>query len=74
MLRDVLARLHAELGDPPYNVTIHAAAADGTGPRRWYVEITPRVSVVAGFEMATGVLVNSTPPEAAAGVIRGDVA
>ena len=36
----------------------------------WYVEVTPRVSVVAGFEQATGVLVNTVPPEDAAVALR----
>ncbi|MFI5046762.1 MAG: DUF4921 family protein [Acidimicrobiia bacterium] len=69
-LRDALARLGTALADPPYNVAVHTAAADGTGVRRWYVEITPRLSVVAGFEMATGVLVNTTPAEQAAVLVR----
>jgi UDPglucose--hexose-1-phosphate uridylyltransferase len=71
-LRALLTRVDDALGDPPYNVTFHTAAADGTGVRRWYVEVTPRLSVVAGFEAATGVLVNTTPPEQAVGVLRGD--
>lgn len=69
-VRDALAALGAALGDPPYNVTVHTAAGDDTGPRRWYVEITPRLSVVAGFEMGTGVLVNTTPAEQAAALVR----
>ena len=35
-----------------------------TAPR-WYVEITPRLGVLAGFEQATGVFVNTIPPERA---------
>jgi UDPglucose--hexose-1-phosphate uridylyltransferase len=69
-LRDTLAQLRATLGDPAYNVTVHTAAADDTGPRRWYVEVTPRLGVVAGFEMATGVLVSTTPAEQAAALVR----
>jgi len=65
-LRDVLARLAVHLHDPPYNVALHTATSDGTGGHRWYAEITPRVSVPAGFEMSTGVYVNTTPPEIAA--------
>jgi UDPglucose--hexose-1-phosphate uridylyltransferase len=69
-LHDAMARLDTVLGDPPYNITVHTAAADGTGPRRWYIEVTPRTSVIAGFEIATGVLVNTMPSERAATLLR----
>jgi UDPglucose--hexose-1-phosphate uridylyltransferase len=65
-VRDFAARLDHLLDDPPYNITVHGAAADGTGPRRWYVEIAPRLAVIAGFELATGIFVNTMPPERAA--------
>jgi UDPglucose--hexose-1-phosphate uridylyltransferase len=64
-LRDVLARLDAALGDPPYNVVVHGAPP-GAHTFHWYVEVIPRLSVVAGFEQATGILVNSVAPEQAA--------
>ena len=68
-MRDTLARLDAAIGDPPYNVVVHTAPP-GTAPFHWYVEIVPRVSVVAGFELATGILVNTVPPERAAHDLR----
>ena len=48
-LRDVLARLDAALGDPPYNLVVHTAP-----PRRRHRSTgtsrsTPRLSVVAGL-------------------------
>ena len=43
------------LGDVPYNVVVHTAPRDHR-PFHWYVEVTPRISVIAGFEQATGVL------------------
>ena len=52
-------------GDAPYNVVVHTAPP-GDAPFHWYVEIVPRVSVVAGFEQATGILVNTVPPDQAA--------
>ncbi len=67
--RDALARLDAVLGDPPYNLVVHTAPP-GTDSYHWYVEIVPRLSVVAGFEQATGILVNSAPPERAAAELR----
>jgi UDPglucose--hexose-1-phosphate uridylyltransferase len=69
-LRDTLARLAKALGDPPYNVVVHTAAARGDDPYHWWVEVVPRIGVVAGFEIGTGVLVNTTPPEQAAAALR----
>jgi UDPglucose--hexose-1-phosphate uridylyltransferase len=55
--------------DPPYNLVVHTApGADAVF--HWYVEITPRISIVAGFEQGTGVLVNTVPPEQAAEALR----
>jgi UDPglucose--hexose-1-phosphate uridylyltransferase len=77
VLRDVLGALARVLGDPPYNVVVHGAAAgtssSGAGPTdpgRWWIEVTPRVSVVAGFEVGTGLLVNTEDPVVAAGRLR----
>jgi UDPglucose--hexose-1-phosphate uridylyltransferase len=69
MLRAGLHRLRDALGDVPYNVVAHTAPRDGA-PFHWYVEVTPRVSVIAGFEQATGILVNTVPPEQAAAMLR----
>jgi UDPglucose--hexose-1-phosphate uridylyltransferase len=71
VLRDALGRLAAVLGDPPYNLVVHGGPP-GPLPRwfHWYVEIQPRIGVVAGFEQGTGVLVNVTPPETAAEQLR----
>jgi len=68
-LRDSLARVRATLGDAPYNVVVHTAPRD-CGPFHWYVEIVPRLSVIGGFEYATGILVNTVAPEAAARALR----
>jgi UDPglucose--hexose-1-phosphate uridylyltransferase len=68
-LRDSVRRLRAVLGDAPYNVVVHTAPRHRE-PFHWYVEVTPRISVTAGFEQATGVLVNTTPPEDAAVALR----
>jgi UDPglucose--hexose-1-phosphate uridylyltransferase len=64
-LRDTLARLQSLLGDVPYNVVVRTAPRDEE-PFHWYVDVIPRISVIAGFEQATGILVNTVPPELAA--------
>ena len=70
-VREVLGRLAAWMADPPYNVVVTGApAGTPTGGFHWYVEIAPRISIVAGFEAGTGVLVNTVPPEQAAEALR----
>jgi UDPglucose--hexose-1-phosphate uridylyltransferase len=67
--RDALLALRTAVGDAPYNLVVHTAPR--TGERfHWYVEIAPRLTVVAGFERATGILVNTVPPDVAADELR----
>ncbi len=68
-LRDALTRLRSALGDVPYNVIVPTAPR-GDAPFHWYVEIVPRLTVVAGFEQATGILVNTVPPDVSAHELR----
>jgi UDPglucose--hexose-1-phosphate uridylyltransferase len=68
-LRDALHRLRQALGDVPYNVVVHTAPRDAE-PFHWYVEVIPRISVPAGFEQATGIWVNTVPPDQAAELLR----
>jgi UDPglucose--hexose-1-phosphate uridylyltransferase len=69
--RSVLARLAAATGDAPYNLVVHTAPPGASDESfHWYVEVQPRIAVVAGFEQGTGVLVNTVPPELAARELR----
>jgi UDPglucose--hexose-1-phosphate uridylyltransferase len=36
----------------------------------WHVDISPRISIKAGFELGTGVDINTYPPERAAADLR----
>ncbi len=67
---EALALVDAALGGIDYNLTLHTAPRGAPPGGHWYVRITPRVSVVAGFEHSTGVFVNVVPPEVAAGALR----
>ncbi len=71
VLQDSLARIAAAAGDPPYNLVVHTPPAGTQGPARWWIEIAPRLSVEAGFELGTGILVATVPPEQAAAALRG---
>lgn len=76
----VFQRLYALLNDPPYNYYIHSAPCDDTGfvcdlstfqHFRWHIEILPRLSKFAGFELGTGIEINTAIPEESAAFLRG---
>jgi UDPglucose--hexose-1-phosphate uridylyltransferase len=69
-LRDTIASVRRVLGDIAYNVMIETAPRDHPGPFRWWIDVVPRISVSAGFELATGLSVNIVAPTAAAEALR----
>ncbi|MCJ7770702.1 DUF4921 family protein [Candidatus Bathyarchaeota archaeon] len=73
-LRSTLGALSKLLGDPPYNYGIHTIPFDPEiTDYHWHVEILPRLSVWAGFELSTGMYINVTPPELVATLLRNYV-
>lgn len=72
VLRDVLARLGRVLGAFDFNLTIHSLprGAEEDGCFRWHIEILPRLAVPAGFELGSGMAINSMLPEEAAAALR----
>ena len=69
--RDALASVHRALPGAPYNVLVHSAPPGVTAREmHWHVEVVPRTSVLAGFELGTGVFANSVAPEQAARMLR----
>jgi UDPglucose--hexose-1-phosphate uridylyltransferase len=67
VLHEVLGAVAETLSDAPYNVVVQNGPTDSAARwSRWYVEVVPRVSAVAGFELGTGIFVNSASPDAAA--------
>jgi UDPglucose--hexose-1-phosphate uridylyltransferase len=65
LVAGVLRRLTRCTGPVPYNVVFHSAPGG-----HWYARVTARVFIHAGFEMGTGVLVNTVPGEDAAAQLR----
>jgi UDPglucose--hexose-1-phosphate uridylyltransferase len=72
VLRAVLGGLRDALADPPYNLVVHSAppGEEGSGYFMWHLQIVPRVSTPAGFELGTGVPVNPSQPEETAALLR----
>lgn len=71
--RDVAAGISEVYGAVAYNVVVHSAPHAPAAPDarfHWYVTVVPRLSTVAGFELGTGLLVNTLDPVVAAGRLR----
>lgn len=69
-LRDALLRMHAVLGDVPYNLVVENGPATAPASFRWWIDIVPRLTVLAGFELGTGTYVNVVAPGTAAAELR----
>lgn len=72
MVRHTLMRISNCLNDPPYNYMLHTApySQEGDPAFSWHLEIIPRLTIAAGFEMGTGIYINVTTPEDAAEHLR----
>jgi len=73
ILKVVLQRLKLLLGDPDYNFYIRSVTTcDGLVQfYHWYLTIIPRTSHFAGFELGTGIYINTSSPEICAEELRG---
>jgi len=72
VMRVVLRKLDRVLEKPAYNFIIHTAPVQEP-PKdyyHWHIELTPRLTRIAGFEWGTGFYINPTPPEEAARFLR----
>lgn len=72
VLRTVLAKLYHTLDDPDYNYVIRSAPVGDHDTRylHWYMVIIPKVAIPAGFEIGTGIYINTIAPEECAQVLR----
>jgi UDPglucose--hexose-1-phosphate uridylyltransferase len=70
MLRTALRLLAARFdGSPELNLWVRTAPR-GAEQFRWHVDIAPRLTTKAGFELGTGVDIDIYPPERAAADLR----
>ncbi|HYM79918.1 MAG TPA: galactose-1-phosphate uridylyltransferase [Candidatus Limnocylindria bacterium] len=72
ILKDTLMRLNRALDRPPYNFVIHTSPVSDPELEyyHWHIEIMPKLTRVAGFEIGSGFYINPTPPEDAAQYLR----
>ncbi len=69
LLRDSLVALREAADDPDYVVVAHSAP-DASDAFHWHLHIWPRLQVLGGFELGTGLGVSTLPPEIAAMRLR----
>lgn len=72
ILRDILGRMYTHLGDPDYNYIIRSAPIGDEDTRHlhWYMVIIPKVTTPAGFEIGSGIYINTVAPEESARELR----
>ncbi|MBU0943704.1 MAG: DUF4931 domain-containing protein [Proteobacteria bacterium] len=75
IMKRVMARLEWVLGGVQYNYFLHSAPRDARAEDlqesfHWHLEICPRTSIPNGFELGSGLAVNTVSPEKAARQLR----
>lgn len=67
-----LYKLDAGLENPPYNYFVHTAPTQQSVDDyyHWHLEILPKLTITAGFELGSGVFINITIPEECADFLR----
>ncbi len=72
VLKTTLSQLHAGLHDPDYNLIIHTAPADDEHKSYylWHIQIIPRLTKAAGFELGSGIFINVAVPEETAAYLK----
>lgn len=65
VLKEVLQRLYIGLDNPDYNYIIRSSPLGDEDTRHlhWYMLIVPKESIQAGFEIGSGIFINTVAPE-----------
>jgi len=72
VLQSTLKALYDGLSNPAYNLVLHEAPLRDSCEDyyHWHIEILPRLATAAGFELGTGIWINSVLPEDSAEYLR----
>ena len=75
VLSEVLRKIYYGLKNPDYNYIIRSSPIGDEDTRylHWYMVIIPKVSIPAGFEIGSGIYINTMPPEESAHFLRQTV-
>ena len=68
----VIFKIDVGLENPELNLTLRSGPSDYTSARHfhWYVSVIPRLTRAVGFELGSGMFINTVLPETAAEFLR----
>ncbi|MBI5235265.1 MAG: galactose-1-phosphate uridylyltransferase [Deltaproteobacteria bacterium] len=71
-IKSLFTRFHHGLDDPDFNYSIRSSRPldEGNEYCHWYISVVPRLSKAAGFELGSGMFINSVIPEESAAFLR----
>lgn len=71
-LKHLLSRFYYGLENPDYNYVIRSSRPQDAANEycHWYMSIVPRITRVAGFELGSGMFINTSLPEESAEFLR----
>lgn len=72
LLRELLARIDIGLNNPDYNYVLRSSPVGDEDTRHlhWYIVIIPKITIPAGFEIGSGIYINTVAPEDSARFLR----
>ena len=72
VLRQTLLKLYRGLKNPDYNLVIYSVPVgeEQSGFYQWHIRIIPRITEAAGFEIGSGIFINTALPEETAKFLR----
>jgi UDPglucose--hexose-1-phosphate uridylyltransferase len=72
ILKDILLRLYIGLENPDFNYVLRSLSSQGADSKyfHWYISVVPRITQTAGFELGTGMYINTALPEESARFLR----
>lgn len=70
--KKVLYKIYIGLDNPPYNYFIHTSPVQEKTDKfyHWHMELIPKMTIMAGFELGTGMYINIAVPEQSAEYLR----
>jgi len=72
ILKEILLRIYIGMDNPDFNYMLRSLSPREADAKffHWYMTVVPRVSQIAGFELGTGMSINTALPEESAKFLR----